>query len=175
MKRHLLTAALLIFGLTGFVQAQNMPPTPSTPNPPSDTPSTPPTFPKTETQTPEKVPDQNAPAPSKGDEDYPSQSKPDQSPTNPGSVSNPGNSQSTTGAQGTAAANAEAKGTAEIQPEIQTSLREQGLAGVTATVTDKEIELTGIVPSSTEKKAANDIASAYADGRKVVDHIKINK
>ena len=64
------------------------------------------------------------------------------------------------------------KGTSEIQHEIAMSLEDHAVSGLDVKVTDSEIDLAGTVPNKAEKSLAHDIAIAYADGRKVRDHVK---
>ena len=62
-------------------------------------------------------------------------------------------------------------GNAEIASEIGMSLKDHDISGVQCKVTDNEIDLSGDVPKKLDKKTAHEIAEAYADGRKVRDHI----
>ena len=65
-------------------------------------------------------------------------------------------------------------GDAEIASEIGISLEDHLISGVQWKVTDNEIDLSGVVPNKLDKKTAHEIAEAYADGRKVRDHVKEN-
>ena len=65
-------------------------------------------------------------------------------------------------------------GDAEIASEIGISLEDHLISGVQWKVTDNEIDLSGNVPNKLDKTIAHEIAEAYANGRKVRDHVKDN-
>ena len=64
------------------------------------------------------------------------------------------------------------KGDAEIQSEIGISLSDHEISGLQWKVTDKEIDISGNVSNKRDKELAHEIAEAFADGRKVHDHIR---
>ena len=64
------------------------------------------------------------------------------------------------------------KGNAEIHSEIGMSLEDHMISGLQWKVTDRDIEISGAVHAKSEKQLALAIVQAYADGRKVHDHIK---
>jgi osmotically-inducible protein OsmY len=62
------------------------------------------------------------------------------------------------------------------QAQIQAAIQQQpALSGVTVSETDKEIELSGNVAKSSDKKDAKKIAEQHAGGKKVVDHITVGQ
>ncbi len=63
-------------------------------------------------------------------------------------------------------------GDTQIESEIGMSLEDHLISGVHWKVTDDEIDLSGTVHNKLDKRTAHDIAEAYADGRKVRDHLK---
>lgn len=64
-------------------------------------------------------------------------------------------------------------GDAEIQTEIGVSLRDHRISGVQWKVTNNEIDLWGDVLNKHERKVTQEVAEAYADGRKVHDEVKL--
>ena len=59
--------------------------------------------------------------------------------------------------------------------KITSALQQGNLSGVSVNATDSPIELTGTVSSAKERKEAVRIAKQNANGKKVVDHIQVNK
>lgn len=67
-------------------------------------------------------------------------------------------------------------GSSDLQSKIQSALQQNpNLSGVTVSATDKGIELSGTANSSKDRKEAVRIAKENANGKKVTDHIQINK
>lgn len=63
---------------------------------------------------------------------------------------------------------------ADYQSQLQKALQQNpDLSGVQVTYTDSTVELTGTVPTGKEKHEARMMAQDYANGRKVVDHVKV--
>jgi osmotically-inducible protein OsmY len=96
---------------------------------------------------------------------------PDQSTAGQSSTGQAG-SQSTTGSQSSSGMSSGQGGQAQIQAAIQ---QQPSLSGVTVSETDKEIELSGTVAKSSDKKDAKKIAEQHAGGKKVVDHITVGQ
>ena len=62
----------------------------------------------------------------------------------------------------------------DYQSQLQNAMQQNpNLAGVQVAYTDSTVELTGTVPTGKEKHEARMMAQDYANGRKVVDHIRI--
>lgn len=189
MKKHLLMASLFL-GLSSLaVSAQVAPANSGSADQQQNsvsTPGTPPTFP-----TDQQASDQTA-KPHDTDADRPmDQTQQTPSATTPDAVGTPQDSQSTTGANPSQSttpspdassspdmsgkqSSTSAAGT-EVQSQIQSALQQQGLSGVSASVTDQSIDLSGTVSSKKEKQSARSIANTYANGRKVNDNITVSK
>ena len=63
----------------------------------------------------------------------------------------------------------------DMQSKITSALQSSNLSGVTVNATDSSVELNGNVNSKKEHKEALRIAKENANGKKVVDHITVNK
>jgi hypothetical protein len=62
----------------------------------------------------------------------------------------------------------------EYQSQLEHALQQQpNLSGVQATYTNSTVELTGTVPTGKDKHQARMIAQDFANGRKIVDHIRV--
>ena len=96
---------------------------------------------------------------------------PDQGATGQSSAGQAG-SQSSTGSQNPSGMSSGQGAQSQIQAAIQ---QQPALSGVTVSETDKEIELSGTVAKSSDKKDAKKIAEQYASGKKVVDHITVGQ
>lgn len=73
---------------------------------------------------------------------------------------------------------ASAANTADMQKEIQDALRKDPTlttANINVAVTDKNVELTGTVPSKDAKSTAEQIAKAHSGGLGVKNHLKIGQ
>jgi osmotically-inducible protein OsmY len=116
--------------------------------------------------TPTQAPDQSSQTP---DQTTPA---PDQ-----GSAAGQTGSQSTTGAQTPGMASDQGMNSSQsAQSQIQAALQQQpSLSGVSVTESASEIELTGNVAKSSDKKDAKKIAEQYANGKKVVEHITVGE
>jgi osmotically-inducible protein OsmY len=67
--------------------------------------------------------------------------------------------------------------TADLQKEIQTALQQEPVlanAQVNVNVTQKNVELTGTVPSNDAKDKAEQIAKAHSGGLPVKDRLKVS-
>lgn len=63
---------------------------------------------------------------------------------------------------------------ADVSSKIQTALQQNpDLSGVTASMNGNKIELSGNVSKREDRKEAVKIARDNANGKKVVDHIKV--
>ncbi|MBV9073462.1 MAG: BON domain-containing protein [Acidobacteria bacterium] len=69
----------------------------------------------------------------------------------------------------------DANGGSDLQSKIQSALQQDNLSGVSVNATDTQVELTGTVNSHKERKEAVRLAKQNANGKKVVDHIQVNK
>ena len=68
--------------------------------------------------------------------------------------------------------------TSDLKNEIQTALQKDPTlsgANVNVAVTDKNVELTGTVPSKDAKDTAEQIAKAHAGGLPVKNHLKVSQ
>src|SRR5215471_2819274 len=68
--------------------------------------------------------------------------------------------------------------TADMQKEIQDALRKDPTlttANINVAVTDKNVELSGTVPSKDAKSTAEQIAKAHSGGLSVKNHLKVGQ
>ena len=63
----------------------------------------------------------------------------------------------------------------DMQSKITSALQSSNLSNVTVNATDSSVELSGTVNSAKEHKEALRIAKENANGKKVVDHIQVQK
>jgi len=139
-------------------------------------PPTPPhgnSFMPSDAQTSSQTPDQSS-AGQTGqtpDQSTAGQSSTGQSSTGQSSTGQAG-SQSSTGSQNPSGMSSGQGAQSQIQAAIQ---QQPALSGVTVSEIDKEIELTGTVAKSSDKKDAKKVAEQYAGGKKVVDHITVGQ
>jgi len=134
---------------------------------------------QTSSQTPDQssagqtgqTPDQSTAGQSSTGQSSTGQSSTGQSSTGQSSTGQAG-SQSSTGSQNPSGMSSGQGAQSQIQAAIQ---QQPALSGVTVSETDKEIELTGTVAKSSDKKDAKKVAEQYAGGKKVVDHITVGQ
>ena len=163
MTKHISKLALMMALGSGLALAQGMG---------QQTPQTPPTVPPSSTTS---APDQSQPA-----------AHPDtQAPSTPSSTTEPsGKAPASTPDTGKASDSsklpqsdaAAATNPSDVQSTIQSALQQDStLAGanITAKVTDKNVELTGTVPSKDAKEQAEKIAKTNAGDRKIKNHLKV--
>jgi hypothetical protein len=163
MTKHISKLALMMALGSGLALAQGMG---------QQTPQTPPTVPPSSTSPapdasqPSAHPDQQAPSSPSSTTDQ--SAKPS---TAPDSTAKPGDSAKLP--QSDAAAGT---GATDVQSTIQSALQQDSTlasANITAKVTDKNVELTGTVPSKDAKDQAEKIAKTNAGDRKIKNHLKV--
>jgi hypothetical protein len=161
MTKHISKLALMMALGSGLALAQGMG---------QQTPQTPPTVPPSSSTS--SAPDQSQPA-THPDTQMPS-STTDQTGKAPASTPDTGKaSDSSKLPQSDAAAGTNPS---DVQSTIQSALQQDSTlasANITAKVTDKNVELTGTVPSKDAKEQAEKIAKTNAGDRKVKNHLKV--
>jgi len=101
-------------------------------------------------------------------QNMPQHSQPQYPPANPQAQQQQPTSKSTTSTANTA----------DLKNDIQTALQKDPTltgANINVAVTDKNVELTGTVPSKDAKDTAEQIAKAHAGGLPVKNHLKVSQ
>jgi hypothetical protein len=197
MRKTFLIIASLAFGLAGMSAKAQMSPAPTDPHqqPGVTTPGTPPTFPTDRQETKrERQNRQDSDAdsqsttgdrqpqsdqyPQRTDRDDQNQQESDRDydrDRNNGSIgSNAGQQDNERKDDLDRGMNPDRDHGSDYQSQLQKAMQQNSnLAGVQVAYTDTTVELTGTVPTGKEKHEARMMAHDYANGRKVVDHIKV--